>query len=621
MPTDHNVEIRHFHLFCGSGGGAYGFNQGEARVGNVHAKFRCIGGIDSDAGACRDFTRLVGTPATCMDLFDAEQYRDFHGHYPPLSWAEAGPDHIRRAAGGERPHIVFLSPPCKGLSSLLSGAKSASPRYQALNRLVVRGIFLMLQAWGDDPSDLIILENVPRILQRGRKLLDQVVAMLRSHGYATAETVHDCGEVGGLAQHRKRMLLVARRLETVPSFLYTPPKRRVRAIGEVLSELPMPDDPVAGPMHRLPALDMKTWLRLALIPAGKDWRALRGMNCDALRLVSLGEHAKMRVEDWRAPSHTVTGSDRVGSGALSVADPRFHPDALPVGAALPDDPNWRDNQQYGVRPWSEPSGTVTGQSAPGGGMFSVADPRHEAAVQTQIAEAAFAEAAFADGEPAWRGDVLGVHPWTDPSSTVTGRANPTTGVFSVADPRAMEGRFNNIYRVVRWDEPCVVVTAGAGPASGGLSVADPRGADKEAWATAGHYGVLPWESASGAVTGSAGPDNGRNNVADPRPVPAPTLGSPYIISLDGTRHRPLTTLDLAALQGFPTKGLILDGKSTARWREHIGNAVPPPAAKGIADVMGQVLLLAFIGTTQAIADTPVWVRPLATALSVSPELP
>ena len=591
MPTESTVEIRHFHLFCGSGGGAYGFNLGEARVGNVSAKFRCIGGIDSDAGACRDFDRLVGVKATCLDLFDESQYRDFHGHYPPLSWTEAGPDHIRRAAGGERPHIVFLSPPCKGLSALLSGARSATPRYQALNRLVVRGMFLMLQAWADNPPDLVILENVPRILQRGRGLLDQVVAMLRSHGYATAETVHDCGEVGGLAQHRKRMLLVARRTETVPSFLYTPPKRRVLAIGEVLSELPMPDDPAAGPMHRLPALDWKTWVRLALIPAGKDWRALREMDYDSLRLVSLGEHAsKMRVEPWDEPSHTITGSNRVGSGAPSVADPRCDP-ADPRFAAG-QEPEWRGDV-LGVRPWDEPSGTITGRANPTTGVFSVADPR-------------LTEGYERDNQQ------YGVRPWDEASGTITGQSAPGGGCFSVADPRAMEGRFNNVYRVVKWNEPCVVVTAGSGPASGGLSVADPRG-NREDWAGAGHYGVMPWTATAGAVTGSAGPDNGRHSVADPR-----RYNSPHIISLDGTRHRPLTTLDLAALQGFPTRNLVLDGKSTAKWREHIGNAVPPPAAKGIASVMGHVLLLAHTGTTMEITDTPIWVRPLATALAVAP---
>jgi hypothetical protein len=36
--------------------------------------------------------------------------------------------------------------------------------------------------------------------------------------------------------------------------------------------------------------------------------------------------------------------------------------------------------------------------------------------------------------------------------------------------------------------------------------------------------------------------------------------------------------------------------------------------------MGHVLLLAFTGTTMEITDTPVWVRPLATALAVAPDL-
>ncbi len=35
-------EIRHFHLFCGLGGGARGFNRGSARVGNMQAVFRCL---------------------------------------------------------------------------------------------------------------------------------------------------------------------------------------------------------------------------------------------------------------------------------------------------------------------------------------------------------------------------------------------------------------------------------------------------------------------------------------------------------------------------------------------------------------------------------------------------
>ena len=30
-----NIDVKHFHLFCGLGGGARGFNKGQARVGNL----------------------------------------------------------------------------------------------------------------------------------------------------------------------------------------------------------------------------------------------------------------------------------------------------------------------------------------------------------------------------------------------------------------------------------------------------------------------------------------------------------------------------------------------------------------------------------------------------------
>ncbi len=100
-------EVRHFHFFAGLGGGAKGFNKGQARVGNMVARFRCIGGIDVDAAAVRDFGRLAGVPGTRIDLFSLEQYIAFHGKLPPAGWRPAGPADVRAAAGGETPHIVF----------------------------------------------------------------------------------------------------------------------------------------------------------------------------------------------------------------------------------------------------------------------------------------------------------------------------------------------------------------------------------------------------------------------------------------------------------------------------------------------------------------------------------
>ncbi|HHE1113364.1 TPA: recombination-associated protein RdgC, partial [Pseudomonas aeruginosa] len=45
--------------------------------------------------------------------------------------------------------------------------------------------------------------NAPLVhASRGRHLLDQINSLLGGFGYAVAETTHDCGELGGLAQSR-----------------------------------------------------------------------------------------------------------------------------------------------------------------------------------------------------------------------------------------------------------------------------------------------------------------------------------------------------------------------------------------------------------------------------------
>lgn len=591
-------EILHFHLFAGLGGAARGFNRGAARVGQTSARFRCIGGVDVDRAAAGDFARLVGAPGTVLDLFDRAQYEAFHGAPPPEGWREATAEDIREAAGGERPHVLFLSPPCKGFSGLLSEARSKSDRYQALNRLTVRGLALALEAWGDDPPEFVLLENVPRIANRGRSLLETIEALLVSHGYAVAETTHDCGELGNLAQTRKRFLLVARHREKVPPFLYEPPKRPLRGVGEVIGPLPLPGDELAGPMHRMRRLQWKTWVRLAFVEAGKDWRSL-----ERLRVLDgmLEDYGLMPARDWYRtalgvtrwgdPANTVTAEARPQNGAFSVADPRIEQSG--------------EYGQLGVQRWEDPAHAVTAGTSPGQGWFSIADPR--------LTE-----------NPNRYWNHTFVAEWKSPARTVIGGTKPCGGAASVADPRFGHGpngpHFNNVYRVIRWADPSMTVTAGTSPSAGGLAVADPRpGLSGERFATAGHYGVVPWDAPSRAVLGSGKHDNGPFNVADPR-LPASTEQLvALIIAEDGTWHRPFTTLELASLQGLvdPGEWLELEGTSDTDHRERIGNAVPSPAAAAIASVMGRALLLAWAGETFSLDSMPVWVRrKLAIAASV-----
>lgn len=362
--------LRHFHFCCGLGGGAKGFNQAKPVVGNVQAHWECLGGIDVDPAGLRDFERLAGVPGTLLDLFTRDQYTRFHGQQPPAGWSEASAEDVRRAARNQRPDAVFISSPCKGASGLLSEATSKTPKYQALNELTLRCIWLMGEAWKDDPVPLIVFENVPRLATRGRHLLDQINSLLSHYGYAVAETTHDCGELGGLAQSRKRFLLVARHVEKVPPFLYEPEKKTLRAVGDILGRMPLPGDIEAGgPMHRIPSLQWKTWVRLALVRAGSDWRSLNELAIEDghLRdLVIVPEYRAgyMGVHRWDDTSGTIAGRSSPTNGAFSVADPRYRQAA-----------NWNHGQQFGVIRWSESSPTIPGQTMPGQGTFSIADPR------------------------------------------------------------------------------------------------------------------------------------------------------------------------------------------------------------------------------------------------------
>ena len=486
--------------FGGLGAGALGFVRASARLFGADARFRVLGGIDIDPAACADFARLTGAPSLCVPVEDLT------------------PERLRAFAGESAPDVVFLSPPCKGASGLLSAAKSKSAKYAAMNELALVWLRLMLATWATPPK-LVLLENVPRLKSRAAAMVREYLRLLRAAGYVTSDGFHDCGEIGGLAQHRRRLLIVARHAQRVPPILYQPPRKRVRGCGEVLGELPLPEDPASGPMHRLPRLSWLNWVRLALIPAGGDWRDLPGVLAEGeARRERFKRHA---VESWDEPVGTVGGSGT--NGVANVADPRL---AMKLG------PNAHHNINR-VEAWDVPAHTVIGATRVGSGALSVADPR--------------VRRAFDHG--------YAVLPWTAPSFTVAGGSHPGQGAYSVADPRA-EGR--PPWRRMSLDEAL------------SLEVADPR-------------------------------------------KPPPFV--PVIVARDGTWHRPLTTLELAALQGLPTRldgqPVVLAGSSSSAWRERIGNAVPTPAAEAIATAMLTTLLQGELESWAMSSGGAVWVRPAA----------
>lgn len=521
--TDHTYSV--LHLFAGIGGGALGFQEAGARWGDLTGSCSTVAGIDNDEQACADFRRLTGSRAVCADL------------------ATMTPAELRQVAGDKAPDVVFASPPCTGFSGLLPAARAAGEHYQKLNRLVLQGLWLVLETWPTRPPKLILIENVPRIATRGALLLAQVEQLLQAYGYRWDRSTHDAGALGGLGQHRQRFLLLARHEQQLPAVVYQPARRRVRSIGEILGALPLPDDPAAGPMHRLPRLQWKTWVRLALIPAGGDWR------------------------DLPAGEYVASGDPSAFKGRPGL---------------------------MGVVPWGEPSGAVTGSASCTGsnGVGAVADPRRTVQPFNNV----------------WR-----VVRWDEPSGAVTAGGGPSSSGVCVADPRLAHSPRGGAYRIVRWDGTAPTVTGAEGIGrSCSYGVADPR---LTCSPRAGGYRVQRWDEPSATVFGSADVHAGAAAVADPRvpgdrDCPDPP---PIIIAEDGTWHRPLTTLELAALQGLDVQlpdgsPLVLDGKSDGRWRKAIGNMVPPPAAQAIAEQLLLSLLQAEVGDTFTLSSSARWVE-------------
>ncbi len=727
-----------FHLFCGIGGGSLGFAAARAELGHLVGRVVNIGGIDSDPSAIRDYARLTKSDGTVIDLFERADYTAFHGKPPPDDWREATPADILAAAGGQCPDIVFLSPPCTSFSGLLPRKRAGEAKYQALSRLVVRGLFLAMEAFAASLPKLIILENVPRIRQRGADLIARNIAMLTQYGYAVQTADHDCGEIGETGAHRWRFLMVARHMASVPPFLYEPPRKKLRTLGDVILRLPLPFDPAAGPMHTLPNLKFATWLRLALIPPGSDWRALEKWKPGSFRIgrtpfsnvlcvipcdepaptvtaggtptsggysvadVRLSESPdrhpiQYAVSDPDEPARTVTGS-RVGSGGMVTVDPRVAPSAnrhttkyqvgdpekpartvtgtmdVQAGAMSISDVRMSlpaNSVTLRVRDIDKPAATIPSRSGPwDSGGQAVPDPRVQgvyrggtlgvaaldAPGKTVIASAdLWTPGDAAMPEPRIGGafaGTYGVLPLGEPAGVVTCNARESTGAFSVAEVRVAAAHHGS-YGVNRLDAPAGAVTGGAAVSTGRFSVGDVRvgGAFEHSYDVAelgqpsgavtgraeastgrfsapdvriygafnGAFGVQDPGAPGGAVTGESWPSNGANSVAEPRllsirpafwPDDLPIILSPHT----GCMHRPLTTLELFALQGFldvlgfdPSNPPWLDGRSVARWRTAIGNAVPPPAARAVAQTMLMTLLAAELAQ-QPLPSTPVWVQ-------------
>lgn len=577
-------------LFAGIGGATAGAMKSKTEYGGKVYKFKVLCAIDSDPVACLNHDLITGEKTSVeMDLFKRWQYVAWHGHQPPESWREMTPLDVWLAFKKQVPFFLFLSPPCKGLSGLLPQEKSASEKYQALNFLTVHGLELALRACvehGDGKIPAIIqLENVPRITSRGKTLLNQIMKLLKRFGYIVSiRADHNLGEIGGLGQNRVRFLILARDPKQIPNFIYYPERKPLRSIGDVIQKLPFPGDTLrGGPLHRLPRLQWKTWMRLALIPSGGDWRDLVKVNYTDLRITHEPRRGSFEVADWNETSRAVTSTAGPGrsNGVTAVSDPR-----LQIGGE-------GKTNLLRIQPLKATAACVTGAPGPHQGSACIADPslsdrpgRHPAQYRIVPAD---------EAAPCVTGTRLG------------------SGAIAIADPRIPErpGRFADQFRMQDVSMPAATVTSSTDVQNGAQLIADPN---IKCSPRANSYGVQCWDKPAKTVIGSADVHAAAAAIADPRIPSDNEQGVWTIIAQDGTWHRPLTTYELAMLQSFPRflpdgRPFQLEGCSDAKAREYLGNAVPVDAE----EEMGNIFLLSAAEAEAEISFSlswrDVWVAP------------
>ena len=572
--------------FGGCGGGALGIQAARAEVRGVEGKFRLIGGVDIDQTACDTFAYLTNVKQLCKDI------------------RTLTPELLRADVGLQVPDLVFGSPPCQGSSQLITNEKAVEEKYELLNELTLVLVKLIFDTWPEGPP-VLVFENVPNIRNRARGMLVEVRKFMQSKGYLAHDEAHelgkfgvmyDAGEVSGLAQSRKRWLMLCRDPKRVKAPIHLPPPLRHRTVGEILEPMPLPNDPAGGPMHMMPAISILNWIRLALIPAGGDHRDLpdvlahMGERYKTIRANFVPQannpnaHAhKFRVNDWDGHAGTVTTAVQIGSGAQSVADPL-------VRKSQPF------NGPFGVVPWNRHSPTIASGGHVSSRPVAVADERVTA------------------GERGWVGGVLGVVPWGREMGTVTHRSTPTNGAFSVADPRVLRA-YDRGYGVLGKHDTSPTVAAGStGVGQGAYAYADDR---VEPTMPFDAIGPIPLDEIL-VMLHEPGPwaivDKSRDgapilvidDVSKKPPMPL------IIVAEDGTWHRPFTPLELARIQGFPAKvrgeALHFAGSGSTDWREQIGNAIPPPAACAMAQMFLRSFLQSELDAYEFGADGGFWVQ-------------
>lgn len=230
-------------LFCGAGGLSHGL---------LRAGVRVTAGVDLDPAAA--FAYETNNPGARFLQWDV---------------ARKNSQSIRKLFGATRYRLLAGCAPCQPFSKLTNG----SERHRSWDLLQNFGRFVQ----GIRP-ELVTMENVPELAQRGREVFEQFLRALDRSGYAVDWKIVNCADFGA-PQSRKRLVLLASRLGAirVPTGTHTS-QGRWRTVRSAIADLPPVEAGGADaqdPLHVAAQLSPLNLKRIRATPADggskDDW--------------------------------------------------------------------------------------------------------------------------------------------------------------------------------------------------------------------------------------------------------------------------------------------------------------------------------------------------------------
>ncbi|MGH7771427.1 MAG: DNA cytosine methyltransferase [Candidatus Binatia bacterium] len=172
MPRDSRLTA--VDLFCGAGG---------LTLGLKRAGFDVVAAVEVDPEIAK--TYKANHPKTRLLIKDIRYVTG---------------QEILASAGLKGTDLVAGCPPCQGFSSLTSKYKKKDPR----NGLLLE----MARVIEEVQPRMVMLENVPGLADRGKRILNSFVLKLKSLGYRVTKDVLQLADYG-VPQSRRRFVLLA----------------------------------------------------------------------------------------------------------------------------------------------------------------------------------------------------------------------------------------------------------------------------------------------------------------------------------------------------------------------------------------------------------------------------